>query len=349
MKFAEQIERDISVLVNEHQCATHESPSDNEKFQRWLESINSPTGTSKKRRRAMTWEKLSERIHLGYGTGHGADYLPWLTLRRKNSSRESNQVAAHLHPLHRPGYFFSRGEYQIALLLLWLGVHDLREQYPLWPIAHPHPLYGALGTDGLDLGYCTGLLDIAADAGIEHGHFPGTDIPYVATIDFLVTVLNGSEFDLIAISCKPFSDPDQEIKWRTLERLELERRYAERHGFRYLIISSRFVPILMAGQLEWCMERATLADVPHLSECVDGFAREFSSEPSLSVSDAVARASGSQHLSMEEGWMVFRHCAWTQVIDIDLSSPILTSYPARRSGRTLRERLRRSLFERSGK
>lgn len=349
MKVAEQIERDIRALVDEHQCAARESPSDNEKLRCWLESLNSPTGTSKKRRRAMTWDKLNERIRQGFGMGHGTGYQPWLTLRRKNSSRESNQVAAHLHPLHRPGYFFSRGEYQIALLLLWLGVHDLREQYPLWPIAHPHPLHGAPGTDGLYLGYCTGLSDIAADAGIEHGRFPGTDIPYIATIDFLVTVRNGNEFDLVAISCKPFEDLDQEIKWRTLERLELERRYAERHGFRYLIISSRFVPILMAGQLEWCMERATLADVPHLTDCVDEFSREFSSTPGLSVSDAVARASDSQKLSLEEGWMVFRHCAWTQAIDIDLSSPILTSYPARRSGWTLRERLRRLLLERSGK
>lgn len=78
----------------------------------------------------MTWDKLNERVQQGYGMGHGADYQPWLTLRRKNSSRESNQVAAHLHPLHRVGYFFSRGEYQIALLLLWLQIHDLREQYP---------------------------------------------------------------------------------------------------------------------------------------------------------------------------------------------------------------------------
>ena len=139
------------------------------------------------------------------------------------------------------------------------------------------------------------------------------------------------------------------MKWRTLERLELERRYAERMGIRYLIMSSRFVPILMAGQLEWCMERASLSDVPHLAECVDEFSYEFAALPHLSVSDAVARASASQKMSLEEGWMVFRHCAWTQAIDIDLSVPLLTSYPARRNGRVLREKLRGSLFEGSAK
>jgi len=349
MELAEQIQRDIGELVDKHRHVELDSPARNEKLQRWLASINSPTGTQKKRRRVMTWDKLNERVQQGYGMGHGADYQPWLTLRRKNSSRESNQVAAHLHPLHRVGYFFSRGEYQIALLLLWLQIHDLREQYPLWPIAHPHPLYGTPGTDGLQLGYCTGLFDIAAEAGIDHGYFPGTDIPYVATIDFLVTVRNGNEFELVAISCKPIEDPDQEVKWRTLERLELERRYAERMRIRYLIMSSRFVPILMAGQLEWCMERASLSDVPHLAECVDEFSYEFAALPHLSVSDAVARASESQKMSLEEGWMVFRHCAWTQAIDIDLSVPLLTSYPARRNGRVLREKLRGSLFEGSAK
>lgn len=345
MQLAEQIEQDIGALVAKHRDAVRDSPSGNERLQRWLAAIDSPTGTLKKHRRVMTWDKLNERVQQGYGMGHGADYQPWLTLRRKNSSRESNQVAAHLHPLHRPGYFFSRGEYQIALLLLWLGIHDLREQYPLWPIAHPHPLCGTPGTEGQHLGYCTGLFDIAAEAGIEHGNFPGTDIPYVATIDFLVTVRNSNGLGLIAISCKPIEDPNQDVKWRTLERLELERRYAERNGIRYLIISSRFVPILMAGQLEWCIERASLADLPVLAKCVDGFSREFVSTPNLSVSDAVARASQSQELSLEEGWEVFRHCAWTQAIDIDLSTPILTSYPARKSGRALRERLRCSLFE----
>ncbi|MCE1243668.1 TnsA endonuclease N-terminal domain-containing protein [Oryzomicrobium sp.] len=348
MELAEQVEWDISKLVDKHRSAAPQSLSDKEGLQHWL-STDSPSSTLKKRRCVMTWDKLIKRIQHGYGMGHGADYQPWLTLRRKNSSRESNQVAAHLHPLHRPGYFFSRGEYQIALLLLWLGIHDLREQYPLWPIAHPHPLYGAPGTEGLQLGYCSGLLDIATEAGIEHGHFPGSDIPYVATIDFLVTIRDNSGFDLIAISCKPIEDPNQAVKWRTLERLELERRYAERNGIRYLIISSRFVPILMAGQLEWCMERATLTDAPHLAACVHGFSREFASAPNLSVSDAVALASESQQLSLEEGWTVFRHCAWTQAIDIDLSTPLLTSYPARRSGRTLREHLRRSLFEGSSK
>lgn len=183
----------------------------------------------------MTLKKLIEKIRFGHGQGHGKEYQSWLQIRRKNSTSKSNQVVAWMQPLGRVAHYFSRGEYKIALLLLWLGIEDLREQYPLWPIAHPHPLQGAEGAESKTLPWGRGLLEIASEAGINHGIEVGTDIPYIATIDLLVTLRTLRGLTLVGISCKPFSSPNGVIRLRTLERLELERRYFQEADARYLV------------------------------------------------------------------------------------------------------------------
>jgi hypothetical protein len=68
-----------------------------------------------RRLKGMPQKKLRERIPLGHGLGDGRDYLPWLTLRKKNSSPDSNQVCSWMPPLRRFAHYFSRGEYHTAL------------------------------------------------------------------------------------------------------------------------------------------------------------------------------------------------------------------------------------------
>jgi len=344
VEIAAEVRETVDSLAGSRHSGSSELGSTDEKLQDWLASVAPALVPPKKRRRTMTWKKLKQHIQLGYGMGHGAAYQPWLTLRRKNASKCSNQVAAYLFTLARPGYFFSRGEYQIALLLQWLGLEDFREQYPIWPISHPHPLFGAPGAEGIHLGHSPGLLRIAQEAGIEHGVYPGTRIPYVATFDFMLTVRIHGALTLIALSCKPIDNPNNEIEWRTLERLELERRYAERNRIKYAVISSRLVPIRMAANLEWCVDSATLVETPHLIAIAPLFAAQFVSTPDLSIADAVLRSSDACKLSRHDGWTVFRHCLWTQAIDLDISKPILTTYPALIGGRRLRQQLKQALI-----
>jgi hypothetical protein len=143
-----------------------------------------PTEPSPKLRRVkgMTHEKMCERISRGHGIGQGSKYRPWLTLRRKNSSPHSNQVISWMPPLGRTAHYFSRGEYHTALLLLWLGVQDLREQFPLWPVPHPHPLDGIANGSSLQLPWSRGLLAIASDANIDHGVEFGTTLASISSL-----------------------------------------------------------------------------------------------------------------------------------------------------------------------
>lgn len=302
-----------------------------------------------KRRRAkgIRWKKLAERIRNGFGQGHGPHYLPWLTIRRKNPSPTSNQVVSWMPGLGRTGHYFSRGEYHTALTLLWLGVLDIREQFPLWPIPHPHPLTGAAGTLVGQLPWSRGLLSIAQEAGIEHGVEFGTPLPYVATMDLLVTVPGEQGPMLVALSSKPIDDSNDEVRWRTLERLELERRYCAEMDIPYRVSSSALVPLLMAGQLEWFLDSASRSWEPYKVDLADVFAETFREHSDLPITEAVYASASRMRLDLDTCWLLFRHCAWHQLIDIDLSHRILTSRPACRGGRRLRDALRAQLFGRT--
>lgn len=288
--------------------------------------------------------KIHEQIRMGFGQGHGIDYQPWLQIRRKSSTSKSNQVAAWMEPLGRVAHYFSKGEYKTALLLLWLGADDLREQYPLWPVSHPHPLEGAHGSVSTGRPWVRGLVDIASDAGINHGVEVGTSIPYVATIDQLATIRSGQGVQLVGISCKPIKSVAVEIRHRTLERFELERRYFDEIGGRYWVAHSGLVPNLMAGQLELWMNDSTLHNSMELHQYSDRLAQIFSENGRCSIAECVSVASTRLGIHPEDVWVLFRYCAWHQLIDIDPSVRVVTSYPVQRGGRALKIRLRKAIF-----
>ncbi|NHZ82267.1 hypothetical protein F2P44_23740 [Massilia sp. CCM 8695] len=277
------------------------------------DDIALPMEPSPKRRRmrGMTHAKLCKRILLGHGTGHREKYLPWLTLRRKNPSPRSNQVVSWMPPLNRTAHYFSRGEFHTALLLLWLGVHDLREQFPLWPTPHPHPLDGLPHAPDKPHHWSRGLLAIATEANIVHGFEVGTRVPYIASLDLLATVSLPGRTALAAFSSKPISDPNDEIGWRTLERLELERRYTADIGAFYFVSSSALIPLLTAGQLETWLDASTLHCAPHLLASSREFAGIFNDCTNLQINEAVGLAAASLSLPLDDAWLLFRHCACT--------------------------------------
>lgn len=295
-----------------------------------------------RRARGMTYKKLYRRIALGYGQGHGNQYQPWLQIHRKNPSPKSNQVVAWLATLDRVGHFFSRGEYYTALLLLWLGVNDMREQYPIWPVAHPHPL-DDVNEQSSKRPWSKGLLAIAKEAGISHGHEIGSRQPYVATIDIMATVVIDGCEQLLMLSSKPIVDPNENVKWRTLERLELERRYAHEIGAIYKVSTSALIPTAMAGYLEWWMDAACLPEKA-LAARSESFAELVMQYASNSASEAVLAAASRMGLDMDSAWQLFRHCCWTQAIDIDPSKPLHVSYPIKTGGNTLRAAIQNELF-----
>lgn len=173
----------------------------------------------------QTLVKLVEAIEDQRGIGTGDNYKPWIKITRKLSSPYSNLNLVTAPNLKRLMHFLSRGEREFAYFMWWIGAVDIREQYPLWPWPHVHPL--AQISQAAQNIYHPGMRMVAELAGIRLRKYPKSDIPLVLTLDMLVTV--PSELNvkrLIGISCKPLAIiQNAEPTNRELERLELDRRY----------------------------------------------------------------------------------------------------------------------------
>jgi hypothetical protein len=295
----------------------------------------------------MTWKKLFRLVEDGYGQGHGDAYKPFLQVRRRNVSNRSNQsYGAWLFGYTREFHYFARGERLIALLLVWLGAKDVREQFPLWPMPHLHPVIGAPGSENLVLSEAPGLMDLAEAAGIAHGMNPGSEVPYIATIDLMCTAyLNRIPF-LIAVSCKPRQlIDDADAASRMLERLELERRYLKAVKVRYHVADKETYSRHLYANLCWLMPDGVISQAAcRTSELLrfrDLLREQVYDTP---IDRAIADAARSARLPAAIANSAFRFLAWHQEIDIDIAHPIPMTLPARRGGVALRHALQRHIL-----
>lgn len=85
----------------------------------------------------------------------------------------------------------------------YLRALDVREQFPLWPFPHPHPLVDHPETQQRRPRQCPGLIAIADKLGVDHGREVGSDVPYVASLDLLVTLKRKNGMGLAGIALKP--------------------------------------------------------------------------------------------------------------------------------------------------
>lgn len=141
--------------------------------------------------RSLKWVKQ------GRGKGSGKDYQPWLTVRDLPSAGRSHRIWG--FQTQRTHHLLSDLELAAFFLFDWNpSVTDIREQYPL---------------------RLEDTIELAAQARIRHPEVRG-QIQVMST-DFLVDT-NKPELPRMAIQVKTSSDLSNS---RTIEKLELERRY----------------------------------------------------------------------------------------------------------------------------
>lgn len=296
----------------------------------------------------VTWERIWERLEAGAGCGFGENYVPLLQIKRWNPSPMSVQVAKSVPPFRRICHFFSHSEWLLALLFAWLGAH-VREQFPAWPWAHPHPEYDRNPEVDATLPWSDGMEAICRDMGIKHGVFFGTDIPYIWTLDLclhLPWVENPAKACCL-VSVKPleserylYIDPLD----RGPEKLEAERRYAQALGVPYFIGDRTLYPGPLLAQLEYLSEAAVLPDSHPLALTLNRFlsrhGREVSSNP---IKDVTERLWKDYQATSEEATFLLNHMLWNQLIDCDLSVHINESFPPQEGGKLLKNALRLNL------
>jgi len=293
----------------------------------------------------MTEARLAQLCRDGYGMGRDEAYKSWIRIRRKLSSPVSN-LHSMTNPLYRRSLQLLSGlEFSAANVALWLGANEVREQHPLWPKEHAHPSTGRHADLDREFGPAPGLLDLAKEAGIKHGVYPGTRVPFVATIDFTIATGAWHASQLTHWSCKPRSlldsAPNRE---RMRERIELERLYSHAvHAFHVVIDGTKFTRDL-TGNLDWC--RPLRSEMRRPSHCnrLSEFCGLFMSCAEDSIEGAIRFSAEKMMVSKLDSEALFRAAAWVGLIDIDMSVPIILSRPLRRDSTQFKERLRKELL-----
>jgi len=161
-------------------------------------------------------KSIDALIREGRGKGHGSDYKPWIFA-------QSVSVNSHKHrwlgkTTGREHHFLSNLEHEIGSICDWSEeVTDIREQFPLLPI--------------------TETIEIASDLGIAHPSMrkKHQKVKYIVmTTDLVLDVRKDQSTILVARAIKPHGKLSDS---RTLQKLEIERRYWERREIDWGIIT----------------------------------------------------------------------------------------------------------------
>ena len=276
----------------------------------------------------MTLPRLNKLMSDGLGMGRDEHYQSWIRIRRRLSSPVSNLHALPTPAYARPLQLLSGLEFAAANVALWLGCHEIREQHPLWPEPHPHPSTGRHREPYGTIPFAPGLLGLAKGAGINHGVYPGTCIPYVATMDFTLEVGPKDSSRLVHWSCKPRELLDRaRNRQRMWERIELERLYSRAVAASHVVIDGTDFTERLVGNLDWLRPLRSEWLNPEIRSRMEDFGNLFM----LVAEDTVKKAKqyASQKLRTDEiaTETLFRACAWSGIINIDAFEPVIMSLP----------------------
>ncbi len=182
----------------------------------------------------VTSQKIIQWISEGRGQGHGKEYIPWLLIKRRQSPTGGSLQYRYIPQFDRYAHLMSKQELDVVRFLLWVGVVDVREQFPCWPWPHPHPLYQHSEYCPTTIPWSNGTLACARDLGIKHPNFPGTNIPYIPTLDMLVTLPIAGSLRAVAIAVKPDEDevrlpPPNRVRRRRCSACTLPRHDRSSH------------------------------------------------------------------------------------------------------------------------
>ena len=190
--------------------------------------------TTMAKRRFKTEADIARHVKEGFGQGEGASYKPWIRVQDVSSKGRSRKVpgtkSGRLH------HTLSDLEYNYLLLLEFSDeVVDIREQYPLFPTSRTR--------------------NIAADMGIRYPMYVGTQLPFVITSDFVVTIQDspGAKRRLAVRTCKYESElADSKVGPRVIEKLELEKAlWADQGVTDWKIVTERVLSPILRANLDW--------------------------------------------------------------------------------------------------
>lgn len=257
-----------------------------------------------RRRRFKTEADIIRYVKEGYGQGEGSSYKPWLRVQDVSSLGRSRKTpgikSGRLH------HTLSDLEYHYLLLLEFSDeVIDIREQFPL------------LAT--------TTARDIAAEMGIRYPMYVGTQVPFVLTSDFCVTLQNPDGRRSLAIrTCKYESElADPKKGPRAIEKLELERAIWVTQGVTdWKVVTDRLIAPVLKDNLSWLHKSAWGVDIVVSEEQQMRFveAAVQTADGERILSSVVRSISSAVGIPYRQGSALFKYSVWNKLLLTDLSA-----------------------------
>jgi hypothetical protein len=255
----------------------------------------------------VTKEWIERRIKQGRGSGSGFDYQPWLTIQDFSSLGRVHRMKGWKHG--RVHHLFSDLERNVFLHYQWpFSVIDIREQFPLLPVA--------------------GTVEIAQEMGVRHPFDPRTKHPIVMTTDLFLTAQQGLKATYHPITIKYSKDLK---KMRTLEKLEIERRYwaASPRNLVLKIITEQQVTNDFVKNMLWIHPFYWLADLYPLSECaVNKFASVLTRlvlDEALPLRTVTQKCDRLLRLEAGTSLVIVRHLLANRYWEVDMNKLICTN------------------------
>lgn len=223
--------------------------------------------------------KIQKWIKDGRGSGRKHNYKPWLKVSDFSSQGRSHRIYG--HKSQRTHHLFSDLELAVFLILEWdQSVTEIREQFPLKREE---------------------TLELSNLAGILHPSFSGA-MQYMSS-DFLVNTSNKSrsKFVLQAKYVKSLSDP------RTVEKLELERRYWDKKGVPWFLITEREIPENVFININWLYpaQRDEIS-ISDLVERGQNYSHWFNKKPKSKVIDIAKSLDAAYDLALGDSLLEIR-------------------------------------------
>ncbi|MCO7556870.1 TnsA endonuclease N-terminal domain-containing protein [Metapseudomonas otitidis] len=253
-------------------------------------------------RRFASNQDIERHIANGFGAGAGADYVPWLRVQDVPSMGRSWKIQG--VKIDRVHHLLSDLERAYFLLCEFSeDVVDIREQYPLLPLDSTQAIARAIG--------------------VPYPRYKTTSVPLVMTTDFLLTVKQpNGDLKFFARTIKYQQDLQGKGCARTLEKLEVERRFWMSQGVDWSIVTeelftSDLILNLVALRKYAKLSRA-LMDVSLHFEFVEIL--ESVKGCSWSTSESLRRIGHRLSIPYAEARDIFFNLIWRKIIRVDLSS-----------------------------
>ncbi len=250
-------------------------------------------------RKFASKQDIERHIANGFGSGAGVGYVPWLRVQDVPSMGRSHKIpGVKIERLH---HLLSDLERAYLLVCEFSeNVVDIREQYPLLPAESTQAIAKAIG--------------------VRYPRYKSTALPLVMTTDFLLTVRQpNGDFKSVARTIKYQQDLNS---LRTLEKLEIERRFWMSQGVDWAIVTEEmFTPDLIKN-LGLLRRYAKLPRVLTSSVLHAEFLELLESSKAYpwATSECLRRIATRLGIAYGDARDIFFNLIWRKVILIDLSN-----------------------------